>query len=191
MAASSSHNTSTAVNQMLPLGPIFIDENACECALLQKVETEVWRCTPNTTTNIYSGQTGMWFFAINKTDPASLHDSPNSDRNPPNVTTSYIIEGEGQDAKFVAFNSSETYDDDFCSGVNDTEASSDLYELIPTSIMASTYLCWQPNAIGLVIQNASAWNATGCNLGFLCKCAYYHALRESLQVDADNFICCR
>ena len=165
MAASNSQNTSTAVNQILPLGPIFVDEDACLCALLQELETEAWKCTRNMTNDVYSGQTGMWFFATNQTDPASLHAPPNSDRNPPNVTTSYFIDGEGQDAKFVAFN------EDFCSGVNDTEASSDLYELIPTSIMASTYLCWQPDAIGFVIQDASGWNATGCNLGFLCKCA--------------------
>lgn len=154
-------------------GPTLIDDGGCTCALQEQLSTEAWRCLANTTTNIYSGQTGKWFFAINQTNPASLRDSPNSDSNPPNVTTSYAIQGYGKKAEFVAITSSnEPADlgDVTCSGKNDTKASSAFYRFATTSRVESLSPCWQPGIVPLTIQNASEWNATGCNLGFFCKC---------------------
>ena len=81
--------------------PTLIDDGGCRCALQEELDTEAWRCIANMTDNIYSGQMGKWFFAVNKTDRNSLKDSPNSDRNPPNLTLPYIIKGNGQDAEFA------------------------------------------------------------------------------------------
>lgn len=174
MAAEGSDEFSLGVTEAQPKGPIFADEGGCRCALQEALAKESWRCIANTTSNIYSGQTGKWFFAVNQASPASLQEPKNSDSNPPDVGTSYVIEGEGQNAEFVVITSkNETTDlgDMICSGKNDTEASSTLYKYLAASTSESLYPCWQPGTTPLIIQNASEWNATGCNLGFLCKCA--------------------
>lgn len=172
-----------------PVGPIFIDDEECTCALQEALGTEAWRCVTNSTSEVYSGQTGKWFFAINQTDIASLRDSPNSDSNPPNTSMSYVIEGEGRNAKFKEMNSSSITTDSSnittdlgyvrCSGNNNTEDSSDFYRVMAMpSVMAFSVPCWQPGVIPLVMQNQSAWNATGCNLGFFCNCANPNVLRN-------------
>ena len=167
-------NISSNATVPQPTGPTLIDNGGCRCALQEELNTEAWRCIANPTTDIYSGQTGKWFFAANQSDSASLHDSPNSDSNPPNVTTSYDIEGVGQNAEFVvtpSFNETMDLGDVICTGKNDTNASAAFYKLVAISVTESLSPCWQPGIIALAIQNASDWNATGCNLGFLCKCA--------------------
>lgn len=169
-----SQNVSESVAQSQPTGPTLIDDRGCRCALQKELSTEAWRCVANTTTDIYLGQTERWFFAVNQTNSASLHDLPNSDSNPPNVSTSYFIESNGQNGQFVETNSSEettNLGDVICSGRNDTNASSAFYRYVATSITESSSPCWQPGIIPLTIQNASEWKATGCSLGFLCKCA--------------------
>ena len=170
-----------------PQGPNFIDEEGCRCALQEELGTEAWRCTTNMT-NVYSGQTGKWFFAVNQNNPASLHDSPNSDSNPPNVTSSYFIEGEGRAAGFVVittpFDEDTDPEDAKCSGKNDTEASANFYRLLASSTTMSSSPCWQPGVFPLAIQNASSWNATGCLPGFFCKCASLHG-SSSGQVATD------
>lgn len=162
----------SGLTNIQPKGPLFADDGGCRCALQEALDRESWRCIANTTIDIYSGQTGKWFFAVNQTNPASLHDLPNSDTNPPNVGTSYFVQGQGQSAEFVVVtlkNETTDLEDMTCSGKNDTKASSALYEYLAVSETDSLSPCWQPGTIALILQNASEWNATGCNLGFLCK----------------------
>ena len=157
-------------------GPILIDGEECRCALQEELDIKAWRCIADLTHDIYSGQRGKWFFAVDQTSQSSLNDPPNSDTNPPNLTRSYIIKGNGQDMEFAILTPSDKVadlEDGNCTGSNDTEASSALYLYIAlaTSLVNSSTPCWQPWNIPLTIQNASEWNATGCNLGFLCKYA--------------------
>ena len=157
-------------------GPVFIDDEECKCALQEKLDANAWRCVADLTRNIYSGQKGKWFFAVNQTSHGSLKDSPNSDNNPPNLTRSYIIKGNQQDMEFAVITPSDEaahLEDGNCTATNDTQASSVLYQYIgiATSLMNMSSACWQPGNTPLTIQNASEWNATGCNLGFLCKYA--------------------
>lgn len=170
-AEAGSHDSSSTDMQILPQGPLFIDDGGCICALQEELGKEAWRCVANSTT-IYFGQTGKWFFAVNQSNPASLRELPNSASNPPNLATSYIIQGEGQNEGFVD-SSLENEDTDLedltCSGENDTEASTTLYRYLAASATLSLSPCWQPGTIALIIQNASEWNATGCNLGFFCE----------------------
>ena len=131
-----SRNKSSSIMDGQPKGPTLIDDEGCRCALQEELDTEAWRCIANTTDNIYSGQTGKWFFAVNKTDRNSLKDSPKSNINPPTLTTSYIIKGNGQDAEFAVITPSDEaadFKDATCSGRNDTKASSAFYRLIATS----------------------------------------------------------
>ncbi|KAL9066079.1 MAG: hypothetical protein Q9161_007804 [Pseudevernia consocians] len=188
MAAQGSDEFASGITETQPTGPLFVDNGGCRCALQETLGKESWRCIANTTSNIYSGQTGRWFFAADQDDPASLQELPNSDSNPPNLGTSYVIEGEGQNAEFVLITSkNETTDlgDITCSAKNDSDASSYLYQFMAVSATDSLSPCWQPGTIPLIIQNARQWNAKGCNLGFLCECANSNAPR-SLQKSADG-----
>lgn len=174
MTAKSSDDFSLPITGVQPTGPVFTDDGGCRCALQEALGKDSWRCIANTTSDIYSGQTGKWFFAVNQTDPTSLQEPFNSDSNPPDVNASYVIQNEGQNAEFVVITpQNETTDlgDVICSGKNDTDASSALYKYAAVSTSESLSPCWQPGTIALVLRNASEWNATGCNLGFLCECA--------------------
>ena len=188
-----SQNISSSTMEGQPKGPMLIDEGGCRCALQEELDTEAWRCIANTTDNIYSGQTGKWFFAVDKTNRHSLKDSPNSDTNPPNLTRSYMIKGDGQDREFAVITPSDEaadLEDATCSGRNDTKASSAFYRYMAASLVHSSSPCWQPGIIPLTIQNASEWNATGCNLGFLCKYASPIAW-SYLEADAYESAHCR
>ena len=105
-----------------PVGPVFVDDEGCVCALQEALETEAWRCTYSEAT--YGGQAGKWFFAMEQNNPESLHAPMNLDSNPAIVNQSYTIVGEGQDATFRNITSpfNETTDaiDEACSGRNDT-----------------------------------------------------------------------
>ena len=171
----SSHILSSNLTENEPTGPVFIDDELCECALQEKLGKQAWKCFTNETADeLYVGQTGKWFFAVNQTDAALLRDPINSDSNPPDLNVSYIIEGQGPSAEFVKMtskNGTKDPDDAYCTGKNDTEASSTLYTFLAAYAITSRSPCWQPGTVARLLQSASAWNATGCSLGFLCKCA--------------------
>lgn len=38
-----------------------------------------------------------------------------------------------------------------------------------TEALEQAHTCWYPEAVGITLQNATSWNATGCHLGFWCK----------------------
>lgn len=190
MAAVGLGNFSSGATGNQPHGPIFADDEDCMCALQEALGKDSWRCVANETSNIYSGQTGKWFLAVNQSNPASLQESPNSDSNPPDVDTSYVIKGEGQNAKFQKItsqnrtaeldeitspNGTAELGDMACSGKNDTEASSALYKYLAVSMTESLEPCWQMGITPLILQNASSWNAMGCNLGFFCMSAILSA----------------
>ncbi len=168
-------------------GPVFIDKAECRCTLQETLGTVAWRCIHiQEISDLFveptgTDQSGKWFFATNQSDPASLQDLPNSNRNPPNITTSYAIEGDKEeDWRFVEFTSpSDLTDLDgaICSGKNDTESSSAYYRYLATVKVSSESECWQPGTVALLIQNTTQWNATGCSLGFLCKLNNLNAKR--------------
>ena len=171
---SSSHNLSSNLTDNQPRGPVFIDDELCECALQEELGKQAWKCFENGTTEFYVGQTGKWFFAVNQINAALLRDPINSDSNPPDLDIPYIIDGQGPSAKFVRMtsnNDTKNPDDAYCTGKNDTEVSSTFYTFLAASAITSRSPCWQPGTVARLLQNASAWNATGCSLGFLCKCA--------------------
>ena len=159
-----------------PRGPVFFDDELCECALQEELGKQAWKCFTNGTADqIYVGQAGKWFFAVNQTNATLLRDPINSDSNPPDLSVPYIIEGQGPSATFVKMTSKndtkDPDDDASCTGKNDTEVSSTFYTLLAAYAITSPSPCWQPGTVARLLQSASAWNATGCSLGFLCKCA--------------------
>ena len=171
----SSHDLPANLTDNQPRGPVFIDDELCECALQEQLGKQAWKCFTNETADeLYVGQTGKWFFAVNQTNAALLRDPINSDSNPPDLDTPYVIDGQGPSAAFVKMtskNDTKDPDDAYCTGKNDTEASSTLYTFLAAYAITSPSPCWQPGTVARLLQSASAWNATGCSLGFLCKCS--------------------
>ena len=92
MAAQGPSAIAANLNASEPKGPTFLDTGGCRCALQEQLEKDAWRCVANITGDVYTGQTGQWFYAGNQTDPDSLKDPTNSDSNPPDTDTAYEIQ---------------------------------------------------------------------------------------------------
>lgn len=170
-----------------PTGPFFVDTGACRCALQEELSGEAWRCVGNVTEDMYFGQAGKWFWAL-ENNTSSLRDPVYSDSNPPNITTAYI----NLNSQFVPLIANTTSDevsttgsniapvDDSnntaafaqnqqCTGKNDTQASMQFYQGL-RAVNSEEYLpCWMPGTIPVVIQNSTSWKSSGCNLGFWCE----------------------
>lgn len=172
MAAEGSSAFSSILLANQPKGPFFIDTGACQCALQEILDQEAWRCiSVNATENIYQGNDGKWYFAVDQNNSASITDSKDSDSNPPDTGTEYEI----QDDQFQPFSDSNVtatavgVQNLACTGQNDTTASGQYYERMDALVSGQMNPCWQPGTVPLVIQTQSSWNKNGCNLGFLCK----------------------
>ena len=170
-----------------PTGPFFVDTGACRCALQEELSGEAWRCIGNGTEDMYSGQAGKWFWAL-ENNTSSLRDPVYSDSNPPNTTTAYI----NLNGQFVPLTANTASDEDSttgsniapvndsnntaafaknqqCTGKNDTQASVQFYQGL-RAVNSEEYLpCWMPGTVPVVIQNSTSWKSSGCSLGFWCE----------------------
>lgn len=168
MAAAGSDAYSSTLIANQPKGPFFIDTGACGCALQSQLDKEAWRCLANETQSIYQGQGGKWFYAVNQENTASLTQPENANDNPPDLGTAYQIQNN-QWSTFPDDGGPGNAQDVSCTGQNATMASAKFYNDMATMVSGQDDPCWQPGTLPLVIQNATEWNATGCNLGFLCE----------------------
>ena len=173
-----------------PTGPFFVDTGACRCALQEELSGEAWRCIANGTEDVYSGEAGKWFWAL-ENNTSTLRDPVYSDSNPPNTTTAYInLNGQfvpllanitsNEDSttgsnitpvngKIAASNITTSAQDQQCTGKNDTQASKQFYQGL-RAVNSEEYLpCWIPGTVPVVIQNSTSWKSSGCNLGFWCE----------------------
>ncbi len=173
-----------------PTGPFFVDTGACRCALQEELSGEAWRCVGNGTEDLYSGEAGKWFWAL-ENNTSSLRDPVYSDSNAPNTTTAYInLNGQfvpfvanttsndnstpgsniaPVDDRIAASNTTTFAQDQQCTGKNDTLASMQFYQGL-RAINSEEYLpCWMPGTVPVVIQNSTSWKSSGCNLGFWCE----------------------
>ena len=171
MAAAGSTEFTDTLQKNSPKGPFFIDTGGCECALQEQLLTEAWRCLANTPENVYQGQDGKWFYALDQNNQASLTEPPNSDSNPPDRAKAYEIKN-GQWWTFP-----ENGDDGVtgnvpdmtCTGFNQTQASETFYNQSAALLSGQDFPCWQPGTAPLPLQTAESWNTTGCKLGFFCE----------------------
>ena len=166
MAAEGSQLFASNLAASEPNGPFFIDTGGCICALEEKLSEDAWRCMGNATEGLYSGDSGIWFYASNKDKSSSLKGPPNSDSNPPDTSTQYMI----LDNQFESFAETATSgaQDLICTSNNDTLDSGQFYQEVAAA-KSGQLPCWQPGTLPVVIQTPSQWDVTGCNLGFLCK----------------------
>lgn len=171
MAAAGSTAFSSTLEANKPRGPVFVDDGGCLCALQERLDEEAWRCLANTPDNLYDGQDGKWFYAIDQSNTASLTEPANSDSNPPDTDKAYEIK-DGQWWKFPEHGEDgvpENVQDTECTGFNQTQASTKFYNQTDALLSGQDSPCWQPGTAPLVIQTASEWNTTGCKLGFFCE----------------------
>ena len=187
-----------------PNGPFFIDTGACRCALQEELSGEAWRCIGNATGDLYTGEAGKWFWAL-ENNTSSLKDPVYSDSNPPNTTIAYIdLNGQfvplianttsneepaigfnnpSVDDISVASNTTTFAQDQQCTGKNDTQASMQFYQEL-RAIESGKYLpCWMPGTVPVVIQNYTSWKSSGCNLGFLCERFLITVCKTRIEAD--------
>lgn len=171
-SAAGSQLFAEALNASEPTGPFFVDTGACRCALQEELSGEAWRCIGNATEDLYAGEAGKWFWAL-ENNTSSLRDPVYSDSNPPNTTTTYI----NLNGQFVPLIANDTSNEDTttlaqdqrCTGKNDTQASMQFYQEL-SAVDSGKYLpCWMPGTVPVVIQNSTSWKSSGCNLGFWCE----------------------
>ena len=178
------------LNASEPTGPFFVDTGACRCALQEELSGEAWRCVGNGTEDLYSGQAGKWFWAL-ENNTFSLRDPVYSDSNPPNTTTAYInLNGQfvpvpakttsngdpttsptilPVDDRIAASNIITFAQDQQCTGKNDTQASMQFYQGLRVVMSEEDLQCWMPGTIPVLLQNSTSWKSSGCNLGFWCE----------------------
>ena len=199
-SATSSSSTSTSVASSLPgsvygdddpsrlptdiflptqatLGPLYLDDGGCLCALQSAPDSSTaWRCLGNHTQEIYGGTSGKWFavadaqaqwqgLALNDTSNPPELDSPlaqsaNSSSDQPLVPLAS-----------VAANPLDVYDG-ACSGRNQTSFSTAYYRS-EAAIQAKqppidAAPCYRSGAVPIQIQNVTAWQQDGCLEGFYC-----------------------
>lgn len=158
-----------------PQGPIFLDSQACVCALRSYSDSGVaWRCLGNSTSDIYLGFSGKWFEFTN--DESTITDaSMNDASNPPNTDNTLIADAESESLVPLASanpNPLSVYDQ-ACTGINETLFSTAYYNAARAIAADETPVdaapCWRPGGIPVQIQNVSSWQTTGCYSGFFCS----------------------
>ncbi|KAL7622376.1 hypothetical protein AAE478_007880 [Parahypoxylon ruwenzoriense] len=159
--------------QEVPEGPVFLDTQACLCALRgpQALNSNdaSWQCIGNQTEGVYMVTTGKWFNSLHGGSKEGL---PMWDAsNPPDTSNAFMWDTD-IDSFVEAVPSELSVWDRACTGENHTTFSTSYYraataidaEQVPTDAAP----CWRPGAVPIQIQNATGWQVNGCNEGFLC-----------------------
>lgn len=163
--------------QTTPLGPSFLDTQACLCAL-QPITTDdnaplAWQCIGNQTDGIYTSSKGKWFNPKNGGTAADANLTMEDDSNPPDLSQALVFDSSSDSLQPMGQSDSglSVYDN-ACTGVNRTQFSTSFYrtehELENGETPVDATLCWLPGAISVQIQNASSWESLGCLAGFWC-----------------------
>jgi hypothetical protein len=163
--------------QVTPLGPSFLDTQACLCALQTTPEEDsnstAWQCVGNQTVGVYTSTQGMWFNTLHGGNEVDLpiYDASNG----PDTTRPLIWNPTGNSLVPIANANTSNLSvfDKACTGRNRTTFSTALYLAASEESQGQTPVdaapCWRPGAVPLQIQNVSDWQTNGCSEGFLCK----------------------
>jgi hypothetical protein len=159
--------------QDTPIGPIFLDTEACLCALQKPPEplegNAVWHCIGNQTESIYSVTGGKWFNTLHGGTDVQLpiYDSSNG----PDNSTTLLWDTATKQLVSGADTGLSMYDK-ACTAVNQTTFSTVFYraadELAKDQIPVDALPCWLPGAVPVQIQTAESWQSAGCLEGFFC-----------------------
>ncbi|KAH7160760.1 hypothetical protein EDB81DRAFT_839237 [Dactylonectria macrodidyma] len=158
-------------------GPVFLDTQACLCALRplpitdsSKKDTAAWQCIGNQTQGVYETTTGKWFKTLNGGNEANL--TINNDSNGPDTTEAKVWSFSSKSLKPLKNVKSLTVYDRACTGKNNTKFSTTYYQAYAQSskgdIPIAATPCWRPGAMPMQLQGVDSWLYKGCSEGFLC-----------------------
>ncbi|KAI1482254.1 hypothetical protein F4774DRAFT_335343 [Daldinia eschscholtzii] len=155
-------------------GPLFLDTQACLCALQRTTTSSesniAWQCIGNQTQGVYNVTTGKWFNSVGPSKiPEELLISDAT--NHPDTSKSFMLDNSTH-ALIDLDPSKLSVWDQACTGENHTSFSTSYYraaaEIDRDETPVDAAPCWRPGALPITIQNASSWETQGCNEGFLC-----------------------
>ena len=188
----------------LPNGPDYIDTSLCHCALQSRTDTtnssivDAWRCIfdPNGQRNIYNGTKGLWFLPQNPGSLQDLNNTENWNGNPPALENTYVLKNgsDGTPPSFVPYDPDENFadldtSDQICTGTNSTQVSKDWYKNVTDTIRGDSELaaklCVRTGTRPILIQNATSWQNSSCNLGFSCK---WSAIPKVLKNESERIL---
>lgn len=163
----------------VPQGPVFLDTNACLCALQpapDNTTSQVWECQGIATSNPYLSTSGKWFSTANTGVNVSTALSDAS--NPPMTEGPLVVTNNTTLVPLSSANSNSLSVFDLaCTGVNRTNFTTSYYratdELARNEPPIDASPCFRPGAVPIPITGASSWqNETGffgCREGFFCQ----------------------
>ncbi|KAK0610160.1 hypothetical protein B0T17DRAFT_500903 [Bombardia bombarda] len=162
-----------------PLGPTFLDTEACLCHVqatpdstkaLQKGE-RLWRCFGNQTEGALLHRTGKWFRTTKRDTGTTAYQLPIRDPYYPAVTGEPFRFDNASQA-LVAGTDGLSVWDAACTGENQTTFSAAFYQAVDqqnrNELPIEAAPCWRPGAVPMQIQEVSDWQSKGCSEGFLC-----------------------
>ncbi|KAI5866109.1 hypothetical protein GGS23DRAFT_369953 [Durotheca rogersii] len=159
--------------QELPEGPVFLDTQACLCALrgpeILDSDNASWQCIGNQTQGVYTVTTGKWFNALHSGSKEGLPmwDASNS------PDTSRTLKWDPGLGSLVDYTPSQlSVWDQACTGKNHTAFSTSYYRAAEAIVAEEPPVdaapCWRPGAVPMQIQSVTSWQVKGCSDGFFC-----------------------
>ncbi|KAF7546975.1 hypothetical protein G7Z17_g8039 [Cylindrodendrum hubeiense] len=175
-------------------GPIFLDTQACLCAMQtlpstgSSKDTAAWQCIGNQTQSVYDVTSGKWFNTLHGGDDVDLYFT--DDSNGPDTTEPKIWSTKSKSLKEFSNEKSLSVYDRACTGKNNTDFSTSYYQAAiqmsngDTPIAATP--CWRPGAYPMQLQGVDSWLSNGCSEGFLCMPATWKSQRAMLTYSGQN-----
>ncbi|KAI1090440.1 hypothetical protein F5B19DRAFT_322499 [Rostrohypoxylon terebratum] len=157
-----------------PQGPVFLDTQACLCALRGTDDIfsgeSAWECIGNQTQGVYQVTTGKWFNNIGNgslKNDLGISDASNT----PDTSRQLMYDGGSSSLVDVVLGNLSVWDQ-ACTGLNRSSFSTSYYrasdQLAKNNTPTDAAACWRPGAIPITIQQVGDWQKNGCNEGFLC-----------------------
>lgn len=165
--------------EIIPVGPAFLDTQACLCAYKQTPITDsedaAWECIGNQTLGINAFSGGKWFRPLHSATIANVTDEaaiPIWDASNGPDLTAPLMYNVTEDTLVSVDNSVLSPFDAACTGSNHTTFSTafyrSVYEKENDLTMVDAVPCYRPLAVPVQIMKLEAWQQDGCNEGFYC-----------------------
>ncbi|KAK8069856.1 ABC transporter G family member 24 [Apiospora phragmitis] len=168
--------------QFPPRGPVFLDTEACLCALRRTDPTRpkgvAWQCIGNQTQGVYNVTTGKWFAPLH--DGAEAGGRVDDASNGPD--TAKPLRWDRDNKSFFPVDDAMSVYDKACTGQNQTTFSTAFYRAAEQQRnkkpMVDAAPCWREGAMPMQIQTVESWQKDGCSEGFLCRNSTVNSLPQ-------------
>lgn len=184
--------------EIIPVGPAFLDTQACLCAYKQTPITDsedaAWECIGNQTLGINAFSGGKWFRPLHSATIANVTDEaaiPIWDASNGPDLTAPLMYNATEDTLVSVDNSVLSPFDAACTGSNQTTFSTafyrSVYEKENDLTMVDALPCYRPLAVPVQIMKLEAWQQDGCNEGFYCTHDALLLIEEAFFTDISCF----